>query len=471
MGLRLHWQIHPVLLGTLVLCFSFQLRAESKAAVLEHGSGCVRKAGGSCNAVKPGHKLQRFDTFETSSQGAMLRFADHIRVDVSPGSKLEMQAKTKVSLGRGKDAEAVVAKLLKGGAKINIVPTKKPSRLKAILLQCPHRMNAIASEGKTQVSLGNGWLAVGAEQGNALISANNRWAQVKAGHSQVVFSNGKHQPARRLITAPKILSLPALVLAFHNSSHKNMLEWKAVPFAKSYHVRVLPEGLGPPLLDKVLPAKKTKIGFQPQQAGKLRVLVQATDEQGIESLESSGKNIHVVLVTLPKGAVVTNQGQIQLPIGQRIHVDGAKGVEAAIWGTQSYAPLPTNLGLLLKRPQRMAVRVKGTTETTMLDLAPREIQARVTLGPATAQWPRDTLRVSVRLLHSNSLPADTDIQMKPVVTLDLKRIPVRWRKVNGVMEATIKPRPLTKPTTLRVEVSDQYGFELGRGMLEIVPSR
>jgi hypothetical protein len=57
--------------------------------------------------------------------------------------------------------------------------------------------------------------------------------------------------------------------------------------------------------------------------------------------------------------------------------------------------------------------------------------------------------------------------MVPRVTLDQEVLTPSWSREGGRLRATIAPRGDKKPHVLRVEVSDQHGFPLGRNFLEV----
>ncbi len=134
------------------------------------------------------------------------------------------------------------------------------------------------------------------------------------------------------------------------------------------------------------------------------------------------------------------------------------------YGRSSYfVPAPRRVGLSRGEPTLLRLRVPKSKQEAKIELAPIELSASVELSPQLARWPRDPVRIAVRVsAKGTDLPKVT-----PTVTVNGAPEQVTWRRSGGSLSAVVPPKSGGGPWVVRVEVTGPRGHELGRGFLEV----
>ena len=80
-------------------------------------------------------------------------------------------------------------------------------------------------------------------------------------------------------------------------------------------------------------------------------------------------------------------------------------------------------------------------------------------------WPRDPVRIQVRLASTTGQALPFSPTLK--VTVNLDPIPVEWHRDGDVYRAVVPPVTKPGPWVVRTEITDPHGNEIGRGFLEV----
>jgi len=157
---------------------------------------------------------------------------------------------------------------------------------------------------------------------------------------------------------------------------------------------------------------------------------------------------------------------IQIPDKQRIKLTPVAGLETA-WGAAGVFDAPrSEVGMLGDGLQLLRIRRVGEKEEAQIKMQPRVVKAEISFWPKNPRWPGDPVTVTLRLVDRDGV-AQGGIEIRPVVHLNLESLPVSWQKDATVWRTVIAARSNGRPHVLRIEVQDQFGYQLGKGFLEI----
>ncbi len=117
----------------------------------------------------------------------------------------------------------------------------------------------------------------------------------------------------------------------------------------------------------------------------------------------------------------------------------------------------------------MRFREHGSTQEAKIRLEPREIHARITIGPREARWPSARVTVKIHMVNENGKTVPERIRAVPKVLIDVDPVDVHWTRHGRDLEAVVPAPARPGPWVVRVEVADQYGEALGRDFLEVAP--
>jgi hypothetical protein len=198
--------------------------------------------------------------------------------------------------------------------------------------------------------------------------------------------------------------------------------------------------------------------------GRYYARVRARGRDGLPGRAGPTRELRVVRLALPPGATA-EQTKFTLPAERRIAIDDPADLELA-FGGKGFSRAPAEFGLAHGEACVMRLRIARARSSLALRLVPRTLQAAIEIGPKTAVWPFDPVDIVVRL-EDRGRPV-TEHDPKLSVRLNLEDIPVTWHHDGNVWRARVQPRVPPGPWVIRVEATDAYGSELGRGFLEVV---
>jgi hypothetical protein len=429
--------------------------AGAKGKVLA-GGGCARStADSSCKDVGVGALLPAQSTLVAGKDGVTIALDDRSSVRLLAGGEIRLLPRTKLQLGKG-DTPAEVLQLLRGKAFAELASAG------ALLIKGPQQNAAVLKKGSGLVKVADDTFLLAMLQGSGVLGSGSDFNDVSEGYVRVIRKGDK--PAyRALLRAPSSSVEPPVLLQVGPSGPGARLSWGALPGAEAYEIEVR-SARGTSL--KKMPKTSEQMPLDGLDGGDHEVRVRGVDGEDLEGPWSASHKFSVVGIDLPPGASFHGNA-VQLPEKGKVKLRASSEMEVSFAQLTTFVPAPGEVGLAQGKAQTLRLRRRGETQEVRLLLIPRSYQARVVLSPNNARWPQDAIVIDIDLVSGNGMPAPSDVEMVPRVTLDQEVLTPSWSREGGRLRATIAPRGDKKPHVLRVEVSDQHGFPLGRNFLEV----
>jgi hypothetical protein len=395
------------------------------------------------------------DETKTLPGGAVLTFSKDAKYEL--GKPIRLQLSTTSS---EKTATQVV-RLSAGRMRVQIANAKHPPT--AVLIQGPRKVSAVAKGGQSLFITTPERVTVAAVKGEMLAALGNDWKPLAEG---VVRSFGAGVTTEQAVpSAPQLRAERTLLLALTGSASTPI---HAAP-SPSIEYRKL-------TLYRVEGAKRTKVNEQEWRAenqqlpalspGRYEVQASAVDRFGVESASSAPITLRVVGAELPDGARLVDDS-ILLGRSGRLKLVGADGLEASYGRASVFIPVPKDVGLARGESTLLRLREPGAKEELRIQLEPRTLRANVAIGPKTARWPGEALQVSVKLFDHRGRPVTEALKTKPRVFVNVDQVEPTWTHSGNTYSASVSQSPGAGPWVVRVEVSDDFGDEVGRDFIEL----
>jgi hypothetical protein len=427
---------------------------------LQDGVLCSRgPSKQACASVSVGSALGSAGVLQAGEEGATLRAGDTL-VTLGPGTTVELGTGTNVMGNAGQSRTTMALHIHEGF--VHSKPGATPLMVRGA------RGNVLVA-GSAVVSRRGKQMAAVNLGGRLLISGGESWKEIAVGKAKTVLADGSTSEGKARAKAPVVVDSRLIAIDLFQGREPLELRWAAVPAATGYLVRVRRPGedapkavaVGPTQLSAVLPALAP---------GEYTVTVAALDAMGLPGEESASRGMSVVQVRLPPGALVAPDREIQLNDGQQVEFQFAERAEVAYGMSSFFEPAPQRISMNSGLGRAVRFRHKQGGVEARVSVVERSASAEVVLGPKSARWPADPVQASITL---RGLPAGSEGALSVIPRVSLGSVPmeVTWQREGLTWRAVIPPTALTEYQTLRVEVSDQYGFSLGRGFLELAPER
>jgi hypothetical protein len=387
------------------------------------------------------------------------------------GAVLELSSDAKYELGRpiklqlaptGSDKTVVqVIKLSAGSVNVRIPEAKNPKT--AVLIQAPRKVSAVAKGGESLVIVASDRVTLAAVQGEMLAALGNDWKPLPSG---VVRSFAAGMAIEQPVpAAPQLSAQQTMLLALESGASASV---QAAP-----NPNVERRSLA---LFRVEGAKRSAVSQSewregahdvPNLApGRYEVVARAFDRFGVQSPLSAPLTLRVVGVDLPEGARVRD-GAIQLGRNGRARLIGAEGLESSYGRANVFVPAPKDVGLARGESTLLRLREPGTVRELAVKLEPRTLRAEVAIGPKTARWPGEALNVHVKLFDHQGKPVTDALKTPPRVFVNVEAVEPTWTHSGNTYATKVAPRTGSGPWVVRVEVSDDFGDQVGRDFLEL----
>jgi hypothetical protein len=379
----------------------------------------------------------------------------------APGSELRVLGKPlSLDLGRKQRVPGFTVLVKKGFVRAR-VPEKAQS---AIVFAAPRRTSVLVSAGETSLIAGE-HLAVANVTGKVSVGIDGqRLRPIEAGMLEILDTA---TPTRRpLLKSPKALTGTPVLVSFGGEVPFGEFGWDSVNGAVGYRIELREAGS-----DRLRARVETKApllaaGFARVAPGAYRLRVVSLDGSGLESAHPLERSLHVVSVALPPAAYVESANALRLPAGASVALSHAEGVEVALGADASFALAPPALALAGREPRLVRLRPPGDGYGASLWLLPRQAKAHVEFEPRAPRWPDAPLEIRVRLEETGGAPPDW-VEARPKVTVGVDPVEVAFVREGAWLRGSLPPRAGKGPWVVRVEVSDQYGGELGRDFVEV----
>ena len=386
---------------------------------------------------------------------------------LAPGTRIELGRSIKLQLATTSSTQTVtqVVKLISGRVDVDIdMPANKVPKT-AVLLQGPHKVNAVAKGGHSIAIADANRVTVAAVDGDMLAAAGNDWKALPSGLMRsFVGSDPSYQETRVpgipsvSIRHPLLLALGADAPDAHaeaagvkEANHYQFSVWRVTEKSKELVRRL--EAQGPAAISGLPP-------------GQYQVTARAVDATGIFGQESAASPLRLVGAELPAGARY-EAGAILLGQRARAKLVGAAGLEASYNASQHFVAAPDSVGLTRGESTLLRLREPGSAEEIRVGLEPRSLRADVQITPKHPRWPDDMIEVTVQLFDARGRAVPESTPVKPKVLVNVQPVEVTWLRSDNTMHTFI-PAPNNRgPWVVRVEIADEFGDPAGRDFIEV----
>lgn len=209
--------------------------------------------------------------------------------------------------------------------------------------------------------------------------------------------------------------------------------------------------------------KETSYTSPALPAGRYHARVRGTGLAGFPGPMSAARELRVVHVDLPPGAV-ERDGKWAMPLVRPAKIAEPQGLELAI-GKGGFFVAPSEFSLKKEEPTILQLRIKGEKVVVPVQVVPRELTASIEMTPKRAVWPNDPIHITVRVRESGRDAVGIEPQIR--VMLGVDEVGVNWDHDGAVWKGTLSPMRLRGPQVVRVSTLDPWGNEIGRTFLEV----
>lgn len=400
-----------------------------------------------------GDVVEKGDRATASEAGATLRLPGGTTIKAEPGTALRFVSVLRLKLGPPGTPERTTraVHLLEGG--LEVVP--KPGG-HAVMVMGSRGASAVFDSGRGVAFARSEATTFVTYAGQALIGYRVKWRPLLAGHA-AMFTRRSPQGKIGPLPKPPVVSAtkPVGVVVGSNETRVEFA-WPRVNEAVEYDVVIEHAGTR-----RVERTRMTHHAVRATSPGIYRIVVRTRDRWGVVSGESTPAEARVARVVLPEGATARGN-ELRLGYHQRARLEGAQGLEISYGRAGYFVPAPRDVGLNRGRAVVARFRSAGSDAEAVVELVPNRVEASIRLGPARAQWPRDTITAAIDLGD-----ADAARSVEPKVTVNVTPVSVRWRR-SGTRLVGEVPKPKARgPWVVRVEVHDRNGRTIARDFLEV----
>jgi hypothetical protein len=324
-------------------------------------------------------------------------------------------------------------------------------------------VSAVAKGGQSLVLVGEERVTVAALKGEMLAALGNDWKALPGG---LVRSFGAGATSEHPTPQTPQLSLARSMHLALRGKVTTSVQATPAPNVERKHL----------WLYRVDGTKRTKLveaewradteTLPPLEPGRYELRARATDRFGVESAISAPVTLRVIGAELPEGTRLAGE-TILLGRSTRVKLIGAEGLEASYGRASLFVPAPPDVGLTRGQPTLLRLREQGSKEELQVQLEPRTVRAEIAIGPKTARWPGDPLHVSVKLFDHRGRPVSEPLKSKPRVFVNVEPVAANWSHTGNTYSAKVPPAAGAGPWVVRVEVSDDFGDEVGRNFIEL----
>lgn len=389
--------------------------------------------------------------------GAVVKFSSDAKYELGKPINVALAA-----TGTEKTPVQVI-KLTAGRVTITIPESTAKVPRTAVLVQAPRKVGAIAKGGESLVITANDRVTVAAIKGDMVAAVGNDWKALASGLIRS-FSGGTatEQP----VPAAPVLQVENPMLMALGGTASTQL--RAVPdknVASRNLVLYRVEGSNRAKL-KQIEWRDEAQQLPALTPGRYELQARAIDRFGVEGPASAPVTVRVIGAELPDGARLAGD-TILLGRTGRVKLIGAEGLESSYGRASMFVPAPKDVGLARGESTLLRLRVPGSKEELSVKLEPRSVRADVAIGPKTARWPGEALQVQVKLFDHRGKPLTEELKTKPRVFVNVQQVDATWTHSGNTYSAKIPSSTGVGPWVVRVEVSDDFGDQVGRDFIEL----
>jgi hypothetical protein len=359
-----------------------------------------------------------------------------------------------------------------GGARANVVSDKK--RPRTIVIGTPNDGLVAVRPGEAHVVVTEDHAGAASWAGGALVRQGKHTLVLEPGQATSIAADGV-LVARPVAPSPqwaapvgRLDEPQPLAVALDSRSGALGLTWRPLADVSGYRFEIGADESFTKVTETItLRADQHAYVVRNLPEGNYYGRVIALDRDGVGSRPSTLAPLRVIAVSTPDGGVVDREGVVVVaPQGSNVQLSGHTNLEMAV-DDHKFRPAASELKVD-ETPHLVRLRFEGDYgRETRLHVEPRALKADITLGPAWARWPDDTIEMSIAISDPSGRFDPESVQPKVEVLLGIEPVDVEWKREGTRLTARLAPRTTTRPEVLRVIVRDQGGVQLGRNFLEI----
>jgi len=400
--------------------------------------------------------------FTAGSQGATLAIPGDASVELAPGASVRIFPRAqRLRLPAGYTTPTWSIAVRKGRVTAHVRKPKKS----AVLLTRSSKFSLVVAEGSGHLVVAPGESAAVNERGRSHTIVDGRWSDLS---ERTVLVLDEHGTLSREQTpgTPELEPGQRLWVSTGAPIKLDGIRWKSVPGAAHYQVALFRRGENEPMLEQTTTKSEPEIPFRPLEDGQFEVAVRALDKRDLPGSWSERSQLRVVGVDLPQGSYVSS-GNVHLGQGQAARFTHAEGLVMTHSGARRTLPATNLIPLYENKRTTVSLRLPGTPNLAVTEFLPRPVRAQIEIGPKTARWPDDEVKIAIRLQATEPSIVPIAIEPRPKVTIGIDPVEIEWQRTGDKLVAVVPPSRNEGPWVVRVEVEDQYGVPLGRDFLEV----
>lgn len=439
--------------------------ADPGAPLVVAGTAETRLPGSAFRAIPRGERLPSHKELRAGDGPLVLRFGDAV-VELAPGATLSLEGRLDVVGAVGRRPATKL--FLRAGRLAVMVPTGSPDSVLVVsgdnllLARAGARLSAVTGVR------GQRGMFVALDDGDAVYSSTGAWKPLTRGEVRHLATPDTSR-TRPVVAAPAWDreegpagggALGVVVAEGARASlHPRVA---AVPGASGYVVEVARSETFAEIVARAEVPAPGPVELPPLAPGRYVARARAVDAVGLFGAAGVTRRLRVVRLELPAGSVPMD-GAWAVPLGAPVRLDDPSDLEVR-HAMAPFEPAPASFSLSDDAPERLVLRLRGDGATLPIVLAPRALQADVELGPKTAVWPDDPIRLRVSVRG----PRPAGFEPRLVVRVNRDVVPVAWSRKGDAWTAELAPQKPPGPWVVRVEALDGDGASLGRGFLEVI---
>lgn len=400
--------------------------------------------------------------FTASASGAVFELPTRARVHVAPGASVRIfPSPQTLQLAPGPSTTTWSFTLTSGRADVEM-----PSGTKTAVLVTMGKLSGVVTKGRVACLATGEDATIDNTGGDVRTIVNDHWQTVALGDVATLSRDNPGALAKPGVAFPVLSTGQRMFFASGDTVSMSGFGWARVPGAERYEFRVRRLSDGHLIEDRTLARPVVDAGVIPVEAGKYGIVLRSVDARGLESRWSPESELRVIGVQMPPGAY-TSHDAIFLGAGQQVRFTEVDGLEMTYVGAGRYFPAAQAAGLYRNKTTLIGFRLPGTLDTASARLEPRDVYADVHIGPTRAVWPRDSVSIDIQLKSKDGGEVPAFLQVVPKVTLGLEPVELSFQREGNLLHAVVPPSSRPGPWVLRVDVSDQFGVQLGHDFLEV----
>lgn len=423
--------------------------------------------------VEAGSRLTAGLTLRTGSSPFSFVLLEGATVRLEPNSLLLLRDPTQVDLRPGVTELAHRIDLKSGGLAFELPEGKQ----RLLFLVHTDEILGVFGHGSGQARIvPEGMLTILA-RGTARVASQGRWVDLRAGQYLTLGAPGAASKPKALAPAPRFVNQPCEASTSHcgiavvagAGQSQLAARWSPVAEASTYRVRVAADQhMTNLLVDESVSKPRSEFVTKPMPAGRYWLTVQSIGADGVPGHTTAPRPLRVVRLLLDQGVIFDRKDSvIVLPEGTQARISDVRGLAQST--TSGSAGVPSSVRLFRGQNSRsLKLFVENfPTDTASIAVERRQLRAEVSLTPINARWPKDTVRLRVRLHDPSKRLSATDVYPRIQARLNQTRLTLAIRHSGDTWTAQIPSRNGKGPWVLRVDVTDLDGRPLGHGFVEI----